>query len=601
MYNHPSSLIHTPGHIAAGLQTLVLPPDTPRTAFTKRAEGKQVPVYSMNDLRLNRQAPVYSMYDLRLNRQAPVYSMNDLRLNRQAPVYSMNDLRLNRQAPVYSMNDLCLNRQAPVYSMHDLCLNKQAPVCLRPACGEPDGSQDGLPTRHASRIVVLGAGESGVGAAVLAGAKGFDVFVSDSGTIAEKYKAMLLDHGIPFEEGHHTEAQILNADEIVKSPGIPDTAPIVRAAVERGIPILSEIELAGRYTDAQMVCITGSNGKTTTTSLTYHILREAGMDVGLAGNIGRSLALQVAEEPHACYVIELSSFQLDNMYSFKADIAVLMNITPDHLNRYGGEMQRYVDAKLRILQNQTRADAFIYWADDPILRREVAKHHPEATCYPFSDADRPELKGRLTGDGQICIETPRGTLRIPRTALALRGTHNLYNSLAAATAARLAGADDASIRRGLETFRGVEHRLEPVARVADVEYINDSKATNIDSCRYALQSVETPIVLILGGTDKGNDYGEIEAMVRAKARGLVFLGVDNRKLHAAFDGKVPATCDARSMAEAIAAAARMAHPGDTVLLSPCCASFDLFRNYEDRGEQFKQCVHALADGKEARP
>lgn len=499
------------------------------------------------------------------------------------------------------MNDLRLNKQAPVYSMNDSQLNKQAPVYLRPACGEPDGSQDGLPTRHVSRIVVLGAGESGVGAAVLAGAKGYDVFVSDSGTIAEKYKAMLLERGIPFEEGHHTEADILNADEIVKSPGIPDTAPIVRAAVERGIPILSEIELAGRYTDAQMVCITGSNGKTTTTSLTYHILREAGMDVGLAGNIGRSLALQVAEDPHACYVIELSSFQLDNMYRFKADIAVLMNITPDHLNRYGGEMQRYVDAKLRILQNQTRTDAFIYWADDPILRREVAKHHPEATCYPFSDADRPELKGRLTGDGQICIETPRGTLRIPRTALALRGTHNLYNSLAAATAARLAGADDASIRRGLETFRGVEHRLEPVARVADVEYINDSKATNIDSCRYALQSVETPIVLILGGTDKGNDYGEIEAMVRAKARGLVFLGVDNRKLHAAFDGKVPATCDARSMAEAIAAAARMAHPGDTVLLSPCCASFDLFRNYEDRGEQFKQCVHALADGKEARP
>ncbi|ETK09413.1 UDP-N-acetylmuramoylalanine--D-glutamate ligase [Tannerella sp. oral taxon BU063 isolate Cell 6/7/9] len=445
----------------------------------------------------------------------------------------------------------------------------------------------------------MGAGESGVGAAVLAGAKGYDVFVSDSGTIAEKYKAMLLERDIPFEEGHHTEADILNADEIVKSPGIPDTAPIVRAAIERGIPILSEIELAGRYTDARMVCITGSNGKTTTTSLTYHILREAGMDVGLAGNIGRSLALQVAEDPHACYVIELSSFQLDNMYRFKADIAVLMNITPDHLNRYGGEMQRYVDAKLRILQNQTRADAFIYWADDPILRREVAKHHPEATCYPFSDADRPELKGRLTADGQICIETPRGTLRIPRTALALRGTHNLYNSIAAATAARLAGADDASIRRGLETFRGVEHRLEPVARVADVEYINDSKATNIDSCRYALQSVETPIVLILGGTDKGNDYGEIETMVRAKARGLVFLGVDNRKLHAAFDGKVPATCDARSMAEAIAHAARMARPGDTVLLSPCCASFDLFRNYEDRGEQFKQCVHALADGKEA--
>ena len=499
------------------------------------------------------------------------------------------------------MNDLRLNKQAPVYSMNDSQINKQVPVCLRPACGEPDGSQDGLPTRHAGRIVVLGAGESGVGAAVLAWTKGYDVFVSDCGTIAEKYKAMLLDHGIPFEEGHHTEADILNADEIVKSPGIPDTAPIVRAAIERGIPILSEIELAGRYTDARMVCITGSNGKTTTTSLTYHILREAGMDVGLAGNIGRSLALQVAEDPHACYVIELSSFQLDNMYRFKADIAVLMNITPDHLNRYGGEMQRYVDAKLRILQNQTRADAFIYWADDPILRREVAKHHPEAACYPFSDADRPELKGRLTADGQICIETPRGTLRIPRTALALRGTHNLYNAIAAATAARLAGADDASIRRGLETFRGVEHRLEPVARVADVEYINDSKATNIDSCRYALQSVETPIVLILGGTDKGNDYGEIEAMVRAKARGLVFLGVDNRKLHAAFDGKVPATCDARSMAEAIAQAARMARPGDTVLLSPCCASFDLFRNYEDRGEQFKQCVHALADGKEARP
>ena len=442
------------------------------------------------------------------------------------------------------------------------------------------------------RIVILGAGESGAGAAVLAKAKGFDVFVSDSSFIKPKYKEMLDAHAIRWEEGKHTEADILNADEVIKSPGIPDKAPIIQCVKGRQIPIISEIEFAGRYTTSKMICITGSNGKTTTTMLTYHILRSAGVDVGLAGNVGNSLALQVAESPHVVYVIELSSFQLDNMYDFKADIAILLNITPDHLDRYNYEMQNYVNAKLRILQNQTAADAFIFWNDDPIITREIARRHPQATLYPFAETHEPDVKG-YTENKQIIIETSNGTFMMDEDSLALSGKHNLYNSLAAGIAAKVMDIRDEKIRAALMDFTGVEHRLEKVARVRGVDYINDSKATNVNSCWYALQCMMTPVVLILGGTDKGNDYSEIEELVKQKVHALIFLGVDNAKLHAFFDGKVPVIEDARSMQECVDKAYRLARKGDTVLLSPCCASFDLFKSYEDRGEQFKACVRNL--------
>ncbi len=442
------------------------------------------------------------------------------------------------------------------------------------------------------RIVILGAGESGAGSAVLAKAKGFDVFVSDSASIKPLYKKMLDAHAIRWEEGGHTETEVLNADEVIKSPGIPNEAPIIQRVKEQHIPIISEIEFAGRYTTAKMICITGSNGKTTTTMLTYHILRSAGVDVGLAGNVGNSLALQVAESPHAIYVIELSSFQLDNMYDFKADIAIMLNITPDHLDRYQYEMQNYVNAKFRILQNQTVADAFIFWNDDPIIAREMARRHPQVTLYPFAETHEQGVKG-YTENKQIIIETSNGTFMMDEDSLALSGKHNLYNSLAAGIAAKVMDIRDEKIRAALMDFTGVEHRLEKVARVRGVEYINDSKATNVNSCWYALQCMTTPVVLILGGTDKGNDYSEIEELVKQKVHALIFLGVDNTKLHTFFDGKVPLIEEARSMPECVEKAYRLARKGDTVLLSPCCASFDLFKNYEDRGEQFKACVRNL--------
>ncbi len=442
------------------------------------------------------------------------------------------------------------------------------------------------------RIVILGAGESGTGAAILAKKEGFDVFVSDLSTIKPKYKEMLETRGIRWEEGQHTESDILNADEIIKSPGIPDKAPIIKKLKEQGTPIISEIEFAGRYTDAKMICITGSNGKTTTTLLTHHILTSAGIDAGLAGNVGNSLALQVAETPHPVYVIELSSFQLDNMYKFKADIAVLLNITPDHLDRYNYEMQNYVDAKFRIIQNQTSDDAFIYWNDDPIISREVKKRCPKATLYPFAETYEEGVKA-YTENKQIIVNTEKGTFTMEQDLLALQGKHNLYNSLAATISSKIMELRNEKIRASLMNFAGVEHRLEKVARVRGVEYINDSKATNVNSCWYALQSMTTPVVLILGGTDKGNDYSEIEALVKEKVRALIFLGVDNNKLHNFFDGKVAQISDARSMEEAVNQAYRVAQKGDTVLLSPCCASFDLFKCYEDRGEQFKACVRNL--------
>lgn len=439
------------------------------------------------------------------------------------------------------------------------------------------------------KMVILGAGESGTGAAVLAKAQGYDVFVSDLSVIKPVYKEMMDARGIAWEEGQHTESIVLAADEIVKSPGIPDKAAIIKKLKEKGTSIISEIEFAGRYTNSKMICITGSNGKTTTTMLTYHILKQAGLDVGLAGNVGNSLALQVAEQPHAYYVLELSSFQLDNMYEFKADVAILMNITPDHLDRYNYEFQNYVDSKFRIIQNQTEEDVFIYWNDDPVIAREIAKHNPKAALYPFSETKKEGVKA-FTENKQIVIETDNGIFTMDQDQLALTGTHNLYNSLASGIAAKVTDIKDDEIRASLSDFAGVEHRLEKVARVRGVDYINDSKATNVNSCWYALQSMNTPVVLILGGTDKGNDYTEIEELVINKVHSLIFLGVDNTKLHAFFDGKVPVIEDAQSMEEAISKAYKLASKGDTVLLSPCCASFDLFKNYEDRGNQFKACV-----------
>jgi UDP-N-acetylmuramoylalanine--D-glutamate ligase len=442
------------------------------------------------------------------------------------------------------------------------------------------------------RIVILGGGESGAGAAVLAQKQGFDVFVSDFSSIPYKYKEILERKQIPYEEKQHTEAKILNADEIIKSPGIPEKAPIIQKLMAQKTPVISEIEFGGRYTNAKTICITGSNGKTTTTMLTYHILKNAGLNVGLAGNVGDSFALQVAENHYDYYVIELSSFQLDNMYDFKADIAILLNITPDHLDRYHYEFQNYIDAKFRILQNQTEKDAFIYWNDDPVIAREIEKRHPKATLYPFSDTYQSGLKGYVENDDLI-INTLNGIFTMKRESLALKGTHNLYNSMAAATASKIVDIHDDKIRASLCDFTGVEHRLELVTRVRGVDYINDSKATNVNSCWYALLSVNTKIVLILGGTDKGNDYSEIEDVVRKKVRALIFLGVDNQKLHDFFDRKVDIIEDARSMEEAVNKAYRIAQNGETVLLSPCCASFDLFKNYEDRGAQFKECVRNL--------
>ena len=442
------------------------------------------------------------------------------------------------------------------------------------------------------RIVILGAGESGAGAAVLAQVKGFDTFVSDAGPIKEKYKELLAKYNIPWEEGGHTEELVLNADEVIKSPGIPNDAPLVLKLKEQGTPIISEIEFAGRYTDAMMICITGSNGKTTTTSLIYHIFKSAGLNVGLAGNIGSSLALQVATEQHDYYVIELSSFQLDNMYDFRAHIAVLMNITPDHLDRYNHCMQNYVDAKFRITQNQTPDDAFIFWNDDPIIRRELERHGLKAHLYPFSVVKEDGAIAYVE-DEEVKINAPIA-FNMEQEALALHGTHNLYNSLAAGISANVAGIKKEYIRQALSDFRGVPHRLEYVCTVGGIKFINDSKATNVNSCWYALQSMNTKTVLILGGKDKGNDYNEIMDLVREKCSALVYLGLHNEKLHAAFDPLGLPVADVQTgMEDAVNAAYRLAKKGETVLLSPCCASFDLFKSYEDRGDQFKACVRAL--------
>ena len=441
------------------------------------------------------------------------------------------------------------------------------------------------------KIVVLGAGESGAGAAVLAKKEGFDVFVSDMSKIADRYKQLMDSHQIAWEEGQHTEEKILNADEIIKSPGIPDTAPMVSKAKAKGIHIISEIEFAGRYTNAKMICITGSNGKTTTTSLIYHIFRHAGYDAGLAGNIGHSLALQVAEEPHAYYIIELSSFQLDNMYDFRANIAILLNITPDHLDRYDNSMQNYTDAKMRIIQNQTPQDAFIYWADDPIISKELKKYDIKAVLCPFSDIKKGGVIGYIE-EGQYKLEYPT-PFNMEQESLSLTGRHNIYNSLAAGLAANIAGIKKEDIRRSLSDFPGVEHRLEKVCDVRGVHYVNDSKATNVDACWYALESMKTKVVLIVGGKDKGNDYSPLFPLIKEKCSALVYLGADNQKLHDNFDQLGIPVRDTHSMKDCVAACYELAQPGETVLLSPCCASFDLFKNMEDRGEQFKELARNL--------
>lgn len=441
------------------------------------------------------------------------------------------------------------------------------------------------------RIVVLGAGESGAGAAVLAKKEGFDVFVSDMSAIKDKYKDLLDKHGIEWEEGQHTEKKILNADEVIKSPGIPNEAPMIQKIIKKGIHIISEIEFAGRYTDAKMICITGSNGKTTTTSLIFHIFKDAGYDVGLAGNIGKSLALQVAESSHAYYIIELSSFQLDNMYDFHANIAILLNITPDHLDRYEFKFENYADAKMRIIQNQTNEDSFIYWNDDPVIKKELEKFDVKAVQYPFSELKEKGSIGYIE-EGRYTIEKPT-PFNMEQEELSLTGKHNIYNSLAAGIVSNISGIKKENIRKSLSNFPGVEHRLEKVCKVAGVQYINDSKATNVDACWYALESMTTPTILIIGGKDKGNDYSEIKDLMKQKCRAIVYLGADNRKLHDNFDELGIPTRDTHSMKECVAACASLAKPGDTVLLSPCCASFDLFKNMEDRGEQFKELVRAL--------
>ena len=440
------------------------------------------------------------------------------------------------------------------------------------------------------RIVILGAGESGCGAAVLAQKLGFDVFVSDFGAITDKYKEMLDSYGIRWEEKKHSEEVILSAAEVIKSPGIPHEAPIIVKIKNAGIPIISEIEFAGRYTNAKMICITGSNGKTTTTSLIYHIFREAGLNVGLAGNIGNSLALQVAEDDKDYYIVELSSFQLDNMYEFRANVAILMNITPDHLDRYEHDMQKYVDAKLRILQNQQQDDAFVYWNDDPIIQNELPKYK-HGRLYPFAE-EKKEGLGAYTEEHKLVFTEPT-PFNMELEELALTGKHNLYNSMAAGISANVAGIRKETIREALSSFTGVEHRLEKVAKVNGVEYINDSKATNVNSCWYALQSMKTKTILILGGKDKGNDYSEISELVKEKCCGLIFLGADNAKLHNFFGEFGLPIADTHSMQECVAAAYKMAKSGETVLLSPCCASFDLFKSYEDRGKQFKELVCKL--------
>jgi len=442
------------------------------------------------------------------------------------------------------------------------------------------------------RIVILGAGESGAGSAVLAKKNGFEVFVSDYGTIKDKYKEILDREDIPWEEGKHTESEILSAHEIIKSPGIKENAPIVVAAREKGIPVISEIEFAARYTDAVKICVTGSNGKTTTTNLIYHMLKKAGKRVAMTGNVGNSFAMAVAEGGVDYYVIELSSFQLDGMYDFKAEVAVMMNITPDHLDRYGYEFQNYIDSKFRIARNQTKSDYFIYWADDPVVEKELKRKEMGATLLAFSDV-RSDNMTAYVNDNNLIINLNTKTDLMTIHDLALKGRHNTYNSMAAAIAGQVLNIKNDIIRESLIDFKGVEHRLEPVIKVSGINFINDSKATNVNSTWYALECMTTKVVWIVGGIDKGNDYSELFQVVAEKVKAIVCLGKDNRKIVDAFTGKVATIVETTSMKEAVRSAYYLAGKGDTVLLSPACASFDLFGNYEERGREFKAAVRNL--------
>ena len=444
-----------------------------------------------------------------------------------------------------------------------------------------------------ARIVVLGGAESGVGAAVLAKVKGFDVFLSDNGTIKEEYIKTLRDWNIDFEQGGHSENLILNADEVVKSPGIPSTAAIVRKLADQGTHIVSEIEFASRFDSAKKICITGSNGKTTTTSLIHYLLTEAGLNVGLGGNIGKSYAMQVATEKHDYYVLEISSFQLDDTYEFRPDIAIITNITPDHLDRYDHKMENYVKAKFKITRNLRPEDCFIFDSDDKITIEHLSKIVLQAKMLPFTQERKNLKQGAWLEDDKFVVRYEDNDTDVYLKELALGGKHNIYNSMAAALAAKATGIKDEVIRNSLKSFSPIEHRLEPVLSVADVMYINDSKATNVDSAWYALESQTRPVVWIVGGKDKGNDYSILEDLVREKVKGIVCMGLDNSKIHAAFDSITSNIVDTASAEEAVKAASRMAEAGDVVLLSPCCASFDLFENYEDRGRKFKEAVRRL--------
>ncbi|MBR4595387.1 MAG: UDP-N-acetylmuramoyl-L-alanine--D-glutamate ligase [Bacteroidales bacterium] len=443
-----------------------------------------------------------------------------------------------------------------------------------------------------ARVVVLGGAESGVGAAVLAKVKGFDVFLSDKGQIKDSYADTLRKWDIPFEQGQHTEELILNADEVVKSPGIPSTVPMVQKVKENGIPVISEIEFASRFDSAKKICITGSNGKTTTTSLIYYLLKNAGLNVGLGGNIGQSYAYQVATEHFDYYVLEISSFQLDDIRDFRPDIAIITNITPDHLDRYDHKMENYINAKFNITRNLREDDCFIFDSDDEITVGHLSKIVLRCKMLPFSQEKELE-QGAFIRENKMIVRVDEEETDVFLESLALGGKHNVYNSMAAALAAKATGIESDVIRNSLATFKPIEHRLEPVLSIKDVLYINDSKATNVDSAWYALECQKRPVVWILGGTDKGNDYSVLNDLVREKVKGIVCLGVDNKKIHEAFGGMVSRMEDALSAREAVQKAAAMADAGDVVLLSPCCASFDLFKNYEDRGEQFKAAVRNL--------
>lgn len=442
------------------------------------------------------------------------------------------------------------------------------------------------------RIVILGGGESGTGSAVLAKKQGFDVFVSDNGPILKKYKQILYEYEISWEEEKHTERLILNADEVIKSPGIPEKAPIVVAIRKKEIPVISEIEFAGRYTKAKKICITGSNGKTTTTSLIHHMLRKAGLNAGIAGNVGKSFAMQVAEANYEYYVLELSSFQLDGMYEFKADIAILLNITPDHLDRYDYNLQKYVDSKFRIIRNLSEDEYFLYCSDDEITIKELEKIVTKAKQLSFTLKET-KTEGAYVDGEDMHIAYDNVDFLMPLSDLALKGKHNIYNSMAASIAGSVLEIRNETIRESLMDFKGVEHRLEPFIKVHGIEFINDSKATNVNSTWYALESMNKTVVWIAGGVDKGNDYNDLMDLVKEKVSALICLGKDNSKLHKAFDGVIETIVDTNSMEEAVKSAYYLAKNEGVVLLSPACASFDLFENYEARGRAFKQAVRNL--------